>query len=142
MKRINGIKYAPKLPAAIAYLLLLVIVMLLFFGRKTASLRPQFILDLWPDFYLHVSNLSISYLMLSGVGFIWILMGIPTRFLVVYSVLLICCNFVYELWIPILNTRDIVDAYYGVFGTVLAFCFLLFTKRFGLVILKGGKSEV
>ena len=136
MEKSNVIKYSPTLPAAIAYLLLFVVVMLLFFGRKTTSLRPNFVLDLWPDFYFHVSNLSISYLMLSGIGFIWILMGIPARFLIIYSVLLICFNFIYELWIRVLNTPDIIDAYYGVFGTILGLCFLLLTKRFGLVPLK------
>ncbi|WP_133642231.1 hypothetical protein [Sphingobacterium paludis] len=141
MEKMNAIKYTPKLAAAIAYLLLLVVVILLFSGRKIVSLRPDFILNQWPDFYLHVSNFSISYVMLAGVGFIWILMGIPSKFIVVCSVLLICCNFIYELWIPILNTPDIIDAYYGVLGTVLALCFLLFTKRFGLVTLKDEQSE-
>lgn len=136
MEKMNVLKYAPKLPAAIAYLVLLVLVMLLFFGRKTMSLRPAVIVEQWPDFYLHVSNFSISYLMLGGVGFMWILIGIPIRFLVVCGMLLIGCNFIYELWVPILNTRDVVDAYYGVAGTILALCFLLCVKRFGLVPLK------
>ncbi|MFD2968204.1 hypothetical protein [Sphingobacterium bambusae] len=133
MEKMNVLKYAPKLPAAIAYIVLLVLVMLLFFGRKTMSLRPAVIVEHWPDFYLHVSNFSISYLMLGGIGFMWILIGIPTRFLVVCGMLLIGCNFVYELWVPILNTPDVVDAYYGVAGTILALCFLLCVKRFGLV---------
>ena len=40
-------------------------------------------------------------------------------------------NVGYELFLPLLNTRDPVDAVYGVAGTLLAFGWLWVIHRFG-----------
>ncbi len=50
----------------------------------------------------------------------------------VLGILILLTNFIYEIWIPILNTCDIVDAYYGCVGVIAAFIFLMLTKGFGL----------
>ncbi|RYZ26575.1 MAG: hypothetical protein EOO10_15170 [Chitinophagaceae bacterium] len=44
----------------------------------------------------------------------------------------ILSNLVYELWLPILNTRDVIDAYYGIAGAMAAFLFLWLVKAVGL----------
>lgn len=44
-----------------------------------------------------------------------------------------CC----ELFLPLLNTRDPVDAAYGIAGTLLAFAWLLVIRRFGRKALPG-----
>jgi len=33
---------------------------------------------------------------------------------------------------PVLNTKDIIDAYYGAGGALLGFTFLLLVKKYGL----------
>ena len=101
----------------------------LFFTRKKESLRFDFIYSRLPDFHTHVSNFSISYIIISGVGFLWLLLGIPFRIIIYFSLLIITINIIYELWIPILNTIDKVDAYYGIFGSLLAVVQLLFIYK-------------
>ena len=62
----------------------------------------------------------------------WIMMGSNLKYIVVLGIVILSANFIYELWIPILNTRDIVDAYYGCAGTIIGFIFLALTKYFGV----------
>lgn len=131
MQSTTVFKFAPNIPAAISHLLLLFIAIWLFMGRKMLSLRPSFILETWPDFYLHVSNFSISYILLSSIGFLWVLMGMPRKFILMLGLLIAGVNVVYECWIPVLNTPDMVDAYYGLWGTASALCFLLLLQRYG-----------
>lgn len=129
----KAIKYVPKPVISIAYLLLVVFAVILFFGRKKTFFRIDQLTSMFPDFYQHISNFSISYLLLSGVGYMWLLVGIPFKYIAALAILLLVANFVYEQWIPILNTPDIIDAVYGCCGTMLAFLFLLLTKRYGLL---------
>ena len=101
----------------------------MFFGRKHSTLKINILLNFAPDFYQHVSNFSISYLLYSGIGYVWLLLGIDFKYISLLGIVILIANFVYELWIRVLNTPDIVDAYYGVWGTIIAFLFLLITKR-------------
>jgi len=128
----KNIKYAPTLIFAIAYFILLVTVFILFMGRTNTFLRFNSLSDYFPDFYQHISNFSISYLLYSGFGLMWLLLGIPFKLITIAGVIIACINFIYELWIGILNTPDVIDAYYGFWGTLLAFLFLLATKIVGL----------
>ena len=128
----KNIKYAPTLIFAIAYFILLVTVFILFMGRTNTFLRFNSLSDYFPDFYQHISNFSISYLLYSGFGLMWLLLGIPFKLITIAGVITACINFIYELWIGILNTPDVIDAYYGFWGTLLAFLFLLATKIVGL----------
>ena len=128
----KNIKYAPTLIFAIAYFILLVTVFILFMGRTNTFLRFNSLSDYFPDFYQHISNFSISYLLYAGFGLMWLLLGIPFKLITIAGVIIACINFIYELWIGILNTPDVIDAYYGFWGTLLAFLFLLATKIVGL----------
>lgn len=47
--------------------------------------------------------------------------------------MLILANVIYELFIPLINTRDIVDMWYGIAGTVIGGMIVLLIARFGLV---------
>ncbi|MEO7121231.1 MAG: hypothetical protein ABIY62_09040 [Ginsengibacter sp.] len=132
----KNIKYLPTIFTAISFLLLLLVCLFLFLGRREPSLRPDLILIHLPDFYQHVSNLCISYSIFSAVGYAWLLMGIKISNIIVFGTVIILANFIYELWISFLNTRDIVDAYYGCVGVIVAFIFLLLAKEFGLNLKK------
>lgn len=125
-------KFAPTIPAALGLVALLAVNMLLFFGRKKVSLRPGFLEQYFTDFYQHVSNFSIGLAIYSIVGFIWLMIGVPFRHIAAMGIAIIFINAVYELWIPVLNTRDITDAYYGIAGAVTGFIFLSLVKKYGL----------
>lgn len=128
----KNLKYVPKLIVILSYFILLGCVVILFWGRTKSFLRIDSLQDLFPDFYQHISNFSISYLLLSGIGFMWLLLGVKFKYITWLAIFISISNFVYELWISILNTPDIVDACYGLSGTVLAFLFLFITKNYGL----------
>ncbi len=130
--RLAELKYNPKTWATLVFVVLISIAALLFYGRTKEFLRPDMLLGIAPDLYQHISNFSISYLVYSGVGFMWLLMGVSFRYITAIGAALLVANVVCELWIPTLNTPDTIDAYYGITGTLLAFIFLLITKQFGL----------
>ena len=84
-----------------------------------------------PDFYSHVSNFSLSFMLYAGAGFAALLGEVPVRRLAWIGLALVLANVVYELFIPLLNTRDPMDAVYGVAGTLMAFAWLMVIRRFG-----------
>jgi hypothetical protein len=101
-------------------------------GRNTGFLRMESILRTMPDFYLHISNFSISYLLYAGIGYFWLMAGVRFKYILGLGTFAIICNLFYELYVDILNTPDIIDAYFGFSGTILAFIFLIITKNNGL----------
>ena len=105
----------------------------LFFGRKTGFFRSETILTLVPDFYLHVSNASIAFLLYEGVGYFWLMLGVSMKRVALAGVAIIVVNLLYELFLPILNTPDIIDAWYGVVGVVCGFVMLWIIDWRGMV---------
>lgn len=131
---IKSIKHVPKHLTSLSFFLLLGIVFILFWGRKTEAFRFDFLQQQMPDFYQHISNFSLSYLLYSGIGYFWLMMGVKFKSIIVFGIAMLLANLVYELYLPILNTPDIVDVYFGFAGTLLGFVFLFFVYRFGLKI--------
>ena len=138
----NNVKYTPTIATATIYLLLLIVTITLFFGRTKSFLRIDFLQNFFKEFYQHISNFSISYLLLSGVGFMWLMLGVPYKYTVVLAAFILASNFIYELWIGVLNTPDVVDAYYGLAGTLSAFIFLSIAKKFGFVTNISNQNEI
>ena len=126
-------KRVPKLWAAIGYLVLLAAVVLLFLGRNGEALRQGMILEVAPDFYAHVSNFAISYLIYTAIGYQWLMAGATIKPIVWLGVAILLCNFVYERFIPFINTPDPMDAVYGLVGTALGFLVLWVMDRHGLI---------
>lgn len=126
------LKYTPKTWSFMLYFLLLILVFLLFYGRKTESLRVEYFMKIWPGFYQNISNFSLSYLLYTGIGFFWLMAGISTKHILYLGLTLIALNLIYELFIPVLNTPDIVDAWFGIVGSFLGGIFLFFIHRYGL----------
>ena len=118
--------------AALAHLALFAGVFVLFLGRKPGAFRSQAISELVPGFYTHVFNFSLSYLLLAGVGFLWLMMGVAVRHVAWAALALAMANLAYEFLLTLLNTRDPVDAAYGIAGTACAFTWLWGVQRFGL----------
>lgn len=125
-------RHQPSLWAALTHLLLFAGVFALFMGRKPGVFRSSAIQELLPGFYSHVLNFSLSYMLLAGVGFIWLLMGVARRHVAWAALALALLNVVYETLLPVLNTRDPIDAVYGVAGTAFALAWLSVLRRFGL----------
>jgi hypothetical protein len=126
------IRYYPKVLVSLCNIALIIIALILMLGRTKENWRISTLLDLLPGFYQHISNFSISYLLVAGSGFLWLALGISFKFIIRLGIAVLLGNFIYELWIPILNTPDIIDACYGFWGTFLACVFLFLTKKYGL----------
>jgi len=131
-KLINTLKYLPKVWFALSYLVIVIIGMVLFFGRNFDEIRVAYILHFLPNFYSHVSNFSISLILLATIGYIGLLMGFSLKHLVITSLVLVVSNLIVESLFTILNTPDLTDALYGSCGVLLGFIFLTLAKVFGL----------
>lgn len=109
----DKLKYVPNIFAATSFLLLFIIAVIFFFGRTMEFLRITPVLKFFPDFYQHISNFSISYILYSAIGYDWMILGVKFRFIMVLGATILLTNIIYELWIPIINTPDLTDAYYS-----------------------------
>lgn len=124
--------FVPSPWAALLHLALLAGAFVLFLGRKPGMFRSQAIIELIPGFYTHVFNFSLSYLLLAGVGLPWVMMGVRLRHLAWAAMAVAVANVVYEFLLPLLNTRDPIDAVYGTVGALCAFAWLWIIVAFGL----------
>lgn len=127
------LKQIPKITTAVSFLLLMAAVFALFQGRKHDLFKIKNIDALLPDFYTHISNFCLSYLLYAGIGYFWLMAGIRFKHIIALGGATIAANIIYESFIDILNTPDITDAYYGLAGTAFAFLFLLVSKKYGFV---------
>lgn len=124
-------KQLPKVTTAISFLIFLAVVFALFQGRKSEWIRLQNIDNFLPEFYSHISNFCLSYILYSGIGYFWIMTGVKFKYIVGLGIVILASNFIFELFINVLNTPDIIDAYYGVAGTLFALLFLFISYKFG-----------
>lgn len=132
-KLIKSLKSLPKIGSSISYFLLLIVSMLLFFGKKFPSLEIKPLLNILPDFYNHISNFTLSLLIYITVGYVGLMAGMKTKHLIIIGILFVLLNLIIELFISILNTPDTIDAVYGIVGTILGLIFLLIAKKYGFV---------
>ena len=50
---------------------------------------------------------------------------------IIVGMVIILSNFIYEIFLPILNTTDIVDAVYGLVGTIISLIYLYIISKYG-----------
>lgn len=120
------------LPPALlaAYYLVFGLVMASFFVRSNGDFWASLpILGGW-EIGTHMSNFALSYAILSGACLPAILMGKPFRNILVIAGLLAAANISYELLLPFLNTRDMIDAIYGLAGTGLGLGALWLAQKY------------
>ncbi|HAT4124718.1 TPA: hypothetical protein I9Z60_001054 [Clostridium perfringens] len=67
-------------------------------------------------------------------GYIIILFDVKFRYVIVLGISLILGNFIYELFLSVINTKDIIDAIYGLAGCLLSFIYLALLKKYGLIL--------
>jgi hypothetical protein len=81
----------------------------------------------------HISNFSLSLMSYLGIGFILLMKDVKFRFISLLGIVYIIGNLLCETLMTFLNTPDIIDAYFGILGTMVSFLFLFLTKKFGLI---------
>ncbi|MGG5318244.1 hypothetical protein IGI49_004653 [Enterococcus sp. AZ071] len=84
----------------------------------------------------HISNFSLSLMSYLVIGFIWLIQGIKFRSIVFLGIVFVIGNLLCETLITFLNTPDIIDAYYGILGTLVSFLYLLLLNKYGLTPIK------
>lgn len=131
-------KYSTKKLFSRTYLVLISLCILLTLGRWYSVFNHDFVL-LNAEIHSHISNLSLSMIAYTGIGYSWLLSGMKFRFIIALGALLIAGNFVCETLMGFMNTADIIDAIYGTAGVLAAYLFLFFTNKYGLV--KRSSSE-
>lgn len=67
----------------------------------------------------HLSNFAITSLMVALLAFIMTLQGAAFKLVIWLGIIAVLMNFIVEVLISILNTPDIIDAYYGSAGALL-----------------------
>jgi hypothetical protein len=130
--RIPTLKYVPKPWTTFLFLFLLAGAFCLFKGRKEGAFRLHFANPAFADYHQHISNFSISFLLYAGIGYMWLLAGVRLLPLLLLGAAFLLGNLVYEWWLSVLNTRDVIDAYYGIAGVLAAALFLWLVKAAGL----------
>lgn len=53
----------------------------------------------------------------------------------IVGIVIITANVICETIMGFMNTPDIIDAVYGIAGTIISFCFLAVSRRYGLKII-------
>lgn len=132
--------YKPTIPSIIGYLLILGISIYFIIARWINVLSPDFMF-LTKDMQSHISNFVISLLLYYQLGFLGLLYGRPFRYITFLGLSLIGANLICETMITFLNTPDIIDAVYGIIGTLVAFTFLYLTYRYGLIAIEEPNKE-
>ncbi|ATD49661.1 hypothetical protein XA71_08675 [Clostridium perfringens A] len=67
-------------------------------------------------------------------GYIIILFDVKFRYVIALGISLILGNFIYELFLSVINTKDIIDAIYELAGYLLSFIYLALLKKYGLIL--------
>lgn len=83
----------------------------------------------------HISNFALSLMFYLGVGYTWILQKNAFKKVILLGLFIIGANVICETVMGFMNTTDIIDAIYGIVGTLLGFCYLLVVNKYGLEII-------
>ena len=79
----------------------------------------------------HITNFTLSVLLCVLIGYLLQLFGKKYNSNIIVGMVIILSNFIYEIFLPILNTTDIVDAVYGFVGTVISLIYLYIISKYG-----------
>ena len=81
----------------------------------------------------HITNFTLSLMMCTLIGYLLLSTGKKYVSTIMVGILLIVVNFIYEIFLPILNTTDIIDALYGLVGVVISLVYLYFIGKYGFI---------
>lgn len=129
MKNQLAFKFLPKLWTSILYLVVIAAGSFMYLSKYW---NVTIFTSIYPDFYLHISNFSIS-LILGLIPYFWLLMGVKFNYVVIFSLLLLIANALCETVLGFINTPDLIDMYFGFVGTGISFLTLWIIYTFGLL---------
>ena len=81
----------------------------------------------------HITNFTLSLMMCTLIGYLLLLAGKKYVYTIMVGIPLIVLNFIYEIFLPVLNTTDIIDALYGLVGVIISLVYLYFIDRYGFI---------
>ena len=81
----------------------------------------------------HITNFTLSLMMCTLIGYLLLLAGKKYVYTIMVGIPLIVLNFIYEIFLPVLNTTDIIDALYGLVGVVISLMYLYFIDKYGFL---------
>ena len=79
----------------------------------------------------HITNFTLSVLLCALIGYLLQLFGKKYNSNIIVGMVIILSNFIYEIFLPILNTTDIVDTVYGIVGTIISLIYLYIISKYG-----------
>ena len=79
----------------------------------------------------HITNFTLSVLLCVLIGYLLQLFGKKYNSNIIVGMVIILSNFIYEIFLPILNTTDIVDAVYGLVGTIISLIYIYIISKYG-----------
>lgn len=126
------LKFDFKKKYLVIYLCLIVFDAFLMLCRWLEHIVPD--VRLLPGFLLdHITNFALCMLLLLIFGMTVLSFGGKLRSITAAALVMSVLNVVYECFIPILNTPDILDAMFGVIGVAIAYVFLIMLRKNGLI---------
>lgn len=79
----------------------------------------------------HITNFTLSLMLCVLIGELLLAAGKKYISCIIVGILLVLANYIYETFLPILNTTDIVDAIYGFIGVLISLIYLYFISKYG-----------
>lgn len=79
----------------------------------------------------HITNFTISMMLCTLVGYLLLSTNGKYKSVIIFGILVIIANIIYETILPILNTVDFIDAVYGIVAVVLSFIYLYLLDKKG-----------
>ena len=126
------LKFDFKKKYLVIYLCLIVFDVFLMLCRWLEHIVPD--VRLLPGFLLdHITNFALCMLLLLIFGMTVLSSGGKLRSITAAALVMSVLNVVYECFIPILNTPDILDAMFGIIGVAIAYVFLIMLRKNGLI---------
>ena len=116
----------------ILYLSICVVCLFFVICRWINTINPS--LTILPEIIdIHVTNFSLSLMLSIFTGFTVLISGGKMKIIRIISIIIVFINLVYEVFVPILNTPDFVDALAGIIGVVISYLYLSRLNRNGLI---------
>lgn len=82
----------------------------------------------------HITNFTLSVMLCVLIGYLLLAAGKKYISNIIVGILLVLANYIYEAFLPILNTTDIVDAAYGFIGVLISLIYLYFISKYGFEV--------
>ncbi len=118
-------------PVAIAVHLSINLGCLVLFVLRTVHISNPAVVVINREITSHISNFALSLVLCALAGFVLLATGKRLALAQKVCIAVLAANVVYEAFLPVLNTRDMMDALYGIAGSLAGMLYLAWLNRFG-----------